>query len=84
MTDIETSSIGNSQFSSDKERLGERLMALYSEIVREVEKYKSLYPLKNQHENEVSRDNLLAYLALSRHNLEDLQMELAPTYFYLM
>jgi pyruvate kinase len=77
MTNIETTNTSNSHPSNDKERLGERLMDLYSAIVREVEKNKRTYPLKNQHENEVSRDNLLAYLALRRHNLEDLQMELA-------
>ena len=77
MTDVGTSSTSNSHFSGAQESLGERLMGLYSEIVRDVEKNRSLYPLKHQHENEVSRDNLLAYLALRRHNLEDLQMELA-------
>ncbi|MGE5661763.1 MAG: pyruvate kinase [Ignavibacteriales bacterium] len=77
MTNIKTTDTSNSHSSSDKGRLGERLMALYSGIVREVEKNKCIYPLKNQHQNEVSRDNLLAYLALRRHNLEDLQMELA-------
>ena len=77
MINIKTTDTSNSHSSSDKGRLGERLMALYSGIVREVEKNKCIYPLKNQHQNEVSRDNLLAYLALRRHNLEDLQMELA-------
>jgi pyruvate kinase len=77
MTNKGTANAGSSQYSSDKERLGERLTGIYSEIVREVEKNKSLYPLEHQHENEVSRDNLLAYLALRRHNLEGLQMDLA-------
>lgn len=77
MTNIGTSNTNNSNVSEDQERMGERLTALHSEIVKDVERYKNLYHLNTLHENEASRDNLLAYLALRQHNLEDLQMELA-------
>jgi pyruvate kinase len=77
MTNIWTSNTNNSLASDDQERLGERVTNLYSEIVKNVEEYKHLYQLNTMHENEASLDNLLAYLALRRHNLEDLQMELA-------
>lgn len=77
MTNIWTSNTNNSLSSDDQERLGERVTNLYSEIVKNVEEYKHLYQLNTMHENEASLDNLLAYLALRRHNLEDLQMELA-------
>ncbi|MGA7370298.1 MAG: pyruvate kinase [Nitrososphaeraceae archaeon] len=77
MTDIWTSNTDNSQTSGDEERLGNRLADLYFKIVKDVEKHKHFYQLNTMHENEASRDNLLAYLALRQHNLEDLQMELA-------
>jgi len=77
MTNIGISNTNNSNVSEDQERMGERLTALHSEIVKDVERYKNLYHLNTLHENEASRDNLLAYLALRQHNLEDLQMELA-------
>ncbi|HZD33796.1 MAG TPA: pyruvate kinase, partial [Nitrososphaeraceae archaeon] len=77
MTDFQTPNTNNSLASSSQERLGDRLMTLYSEIVKDVEKYRHIYRLNIMHENKASRDNLLAYLALRQHNLEDLQMELA-------
>lgn len=77
MTNFQTPNTNNSLASSSQERLGGRLMTLYSEIVKDVEKYRHIYRLNIMRENEASRDNLLAYLALRRHNLEDLQMELA-------
>ncbi len=77
MTNILTSNTNNFYTSGDQERVGERLMALHSAIVKDVERYKNFYLLNTMHENEASRDNLLAYLALRQHNLEDLQMELA-------
>jgi pyruvate kinase len=63
--------------TDDSERLGERVSLLYSEVVNNVEKYRNLYRLNTMHENEASRDNLLAYLALRQHNLENLQLGLA-------
>jgi pyruvate kinase len=77
MTNIWTSNTNNSHASGDQERVGERLTALYSEIVKDVQRHKNLYHLNAMQENEASRDNLLAYLALRQHNLEELQMELA-------
>jgi pyruvate kinase len=77
MTNIWTSNTNNSNASEDQERMGDRLTALHSEIVKDVKRYKNLYHLNTMHENGASRDNLLAYLALRQHNLEDLQMELA-------
>ena len=64
MTNIGTSNTNNSNVSEDQERMGERLTALHSEIVKDVERCKNLYHLNTMHENEASRDNLLAYLAL--------------------
>lgn len=77
MTNFWTPNMDNSLASGRQERLGDRLMTLYSEIVKDVEKYRKIYRLNTMRENEASRDNLLAYLALRQHNLEDLQMELA-------
>lgn len=77
MTNFWIPNTKNSLASGGQESLGDRLMSLYSEIVKDVEKYKHIYRLNTMRENEASRDNLLGYLALRQHNLEDLQMELA-------
>jgi hypothetical protein len=42
MTNIGTSNTNNSNVSEDQERMGERLTALHSEIVKDVERYKNL------------------------------------------
>jgi pyruvate kinase len=77
MTNFWTSNTHNSLASGSQQSLGDRLMTLYSDIVKDVEKCKHVYHLNTMYENEASRDNLLAYLALRQHNLEDLQKELA-------
>lgn len=77
MTNFWTSNTHNSLASGGQQSLGDRLMTLYSDIVKDVEKYKRIYRPNTMYENEASRDNLLAYLALRQHNLEDLQKELA-------
>ena len=61
----------------DQERLDSRLINLYYAIIKYVERNKDLFPLTTMPENQVSRDNLLSYLALRQFNLEDLQIRLA-------
>lgn len=77
MPSTRTSNNDNSLAVDGQARLEEKLTSLYYEIVTSVEEIRNLYPLNIMPENEASRDNLLSYLILRQHNLEDLQMELA-------
>jgi pyruvate kinase len=77
MPSTRTSNNDNSLAVDGQARIEEKLTSLYYEIVTNVEEIRNLYPLNIMPENEASRDNLLSYLILRQHNLEDLQMELA-------
>jgi pyruvate kinase len=77
MANIWSSNTNKFLDTDDSDRLGERVSILYSEVVTDVEKYRNLYRLDTMNHNEASRDNLLAYLSLRQHNLENLQLRLA-------
>lgn len=56
--------------------LGNKLQALYDEIVERAGRVRADYPMADR-DSECSRDNLLAYLVLREHDLQELQLELA-------
>jgi pyruvate kinase len=55
---------------------GHKLRALYCAIAERAGLARKRFPLQSQ-DSECSRNNLLAYLALREHDLQDLQLELA-------
>ena len=56
--------------------LGEKLQKIYSEIAERACRARADYQCSDR-DCECSRDNLLAYLALREHDLQELQLELA-------
>jgi pyruvate kinase len=60
-----------------KHSLGTELCNLYNEIIESTQTTRDQFPVTINIENEKSRDNLLCYLTLRKHNLENLQMRLA-------
>lgn len=60
-----------------KHSLGTELCSLYNEITESTQRTRDQFPVTINIENEKSRDNLLCYLTLRKHNLENLQMRLA-------
>jgi pyruvate kinase len=62
---------------NEKNSLGAELSKFYNGIIRDVQRNRNQYPITNVVENKRSRDNLLCYLTLRKHNLENLQMRLA-------
>ena len=56
--------------------LGQKITSLYSKITEQATRVRGNFPFRN-HDCECSRDNLLAYLVLREHDLQDLQLELA-------
>ena len=56
--------------------LAQKLEALYSEILHKVRPVSEAFPSSDP-DRACSRDNLLAYLALRAHDVQDLQLELA-------
>ena len=61
---------------SQKSTLAQKLEALYSEILERVGSVRPNFPSCDP-DGACSRDNLLAYLALRDHDLQELQLELA-------
>src|SRR5262245_120313 len=61
----------------DQKWLYMTLSDLYYEVIKDAKENKRRFPLNTKPENEASRDNLLSYLALRHHNLEELQLKLA-------
>ena len=61
---------------SQKSALAQKLEALYSEILERVGSVRPTFPSCDS-EGACSRDNLLAYLVLRDHDLQELQLELA-------
>ncbi|WP_243138112.1 pyruvate kinase [Heliorestis acidaminivorans] len=62
--------------TSQEHKFAEELGTLYNLIATQALTARDKFPL-SQKESEQSRDNLLAYIALRRHDLFDLQLELA-------
>ncbi len=66
------------QRSEDFENLGRELHSLYVNTIENAEKTQSKIKFEsNRSEQRCSRDNLLCYLALRKHDLSDLQLRLA-------
>lgn len=61
---------------SSSEPLQNKLYRLYSDVLKRAEISRAKFPLQRE-ENEMSRDNLLAYLALREKDLSELQLALA-------
>lgn len=62
---------------NNQKLLAKRLEELYREIIKNTERNKNKFRIDTMLENVPSRDNLLTYLALRQHNIEELQMKLA-------
>lgn len=58
------------------EQLQQKLIGLHAEILDRTCQARALFPFSNR-DCECSRDNLLAYLVLRDHDLQDIQLELA-------
>src|SRR6478672_7438032 len=79
MISMQTSPMNNTvETTQDRRRsaLAERLSALSADIIGRTSGALSEFALHDA-DSRCSRDNLLAYLALRDHDLQDLQMELA-------
>ena len=64
--------------SEDFENFGRELHSLYVNTIENAEKTQSKIKFEsNRSEQRCSRDNLLCYLALRKHDLSDLQLQIS-------
>lgn len=78
MSSIENYEKSNGHEVEEFEILGKKLNEIYINTIEHAQRAQTKFRLKiNENENNCSRDNLLCYLALRKHDLSELQLRLA-------